>query len=138
MNAFHLLREEEIKWYERAKTKNLLEGDDNTRYFHLLANGKHKKQHTFKLKHEDGELVGDAELKEYITNYYKGFFGPPEENNFTMVEVQILDITQVTEEENNLLTAPRTEKEIKEAVLQMEHNKSLVSQLNFINFSGRS
>jgi hypothetical protein len=34
------LREEEIKWYERAKTKDLLEGDDNTQYFHLVANGK--------------------------------------------------------------------------------------------------
>jgi hypothetical protein len=34
-----LLREEEVKWYERAKTKDLLEGDDNTQYFHLVANG---------------------------------------------------------------------------------------------------
>ena len=39
----HLLREEEIKWYQRAKTKHLLEGDSNTRYFHLIANGKHRK-----------------------------------------------------------------------------------------------
>jgi hypothetical protein len=31
-----LLREEEIKWYERAKVKTLLEGDTNTRFFHLL------------------------------------------------------------------------------------------------------
>jgi hypothetical protein len=29
----HLLREEEIKWYQRAKTKDLLEGDSNTKYF---------------------------------------------------------------------------------------------------------
>ena len=36
-----LLREEEIKWYERAKVKTLMEGDDNTRFFHLVANGKH-------------------------------------------------------------------------------------------------
>lgn len=39
----HLSREEEIKWYERAKTKDLLQGDDNTQYFHLVANGNHKK-----------------------------------------------------------------------------------------------
>ena len=36
-----LLREEEIKWYEKAKVKTLLEGDDNTRFFHLVANGNH-------------------------------------------------------------------------------------------------
>jgi hypothetical protein len=28
----HLLREEEIKWYLRAKVKELLEGDSNIRY----------------------------------------------------------------------------------------------------------
>lgn len=39
----HLLREQEIKWYKRAKTKNLLEGDDNTQYFHLAANGKRRR-----------------------------------------------------------------------------------------------
>ena len=38
-----LLREEEIKWYQRAKVKNLLEGDANTKYFQLVANGKHRK-----------------------------------------------------------------------------------------------
>ena len=35
-----LLREEEIKWYQRAKTKDLLEGDSNTKYFQFIANGK--------------------------------------------------------------------------------------------------
>lgn len=28
-----LLREEEIKWFQRAKTKKLLQGDNNTKYF---------------------------------------------------------------------------------------------------------
>jgi hypothetical protein len=38
-----LLREEELKWYQRAKVKHLLEGDANTKYYHLLANGRHRK-----------------------------------------------------------------------------------------------
>jgi hypothetical protein len=38
-----LLREEEIKWYQRSKAKHLLEGDANTKYFHLLANCRHRK-----------------------------------------------------------------------------------------------
>lgn len=33
-----LLREEEMKWYERAKVKSLLQGDNNTRFFHLISN----------------------------------------------------------------------------------------------------
>jgi hypothetical protein len=35
----HLLREEELKWYQRSKVKHLLEGDANTKYFQLLTNG---------------------------------------------------------------------------------------------------
>ena len=59
--------------------------------FYLVANGKHRKQHIFKLEQEDGVIVGDAELKAYITNYYKSFFGPPKENNFSLVEDQKQD-----------------------------------------------
>ena len=44
----HLLREE-INWYERAKTKDLLAADNNTKYFHLVANGRHTKPCIFKL-----------------------------------------------------------------------------------------
>ena len=59
--------------------------------FYLVANGKHRKQHIFKLEQDDGVIVGDAELKAYITNYYKSFFGPPKENNFSLVEDQKQD-----------------------------------------------
>jgi hypothetical protein len=42
-----LLREEEIKWYQRSKAKHLLEGDANTKYFHWLANGRHRKKRIY-------------------------------------------------------------------------------------------
>jgi hypothetical protein len=42
-----LLREEEIKWYQRGKMAKLLCGDCNTKYFHLVANGKHRKHKDF-------------------------------------------------------------------------------------------
>jgi 23S rRNA maturation mini-RNase III len=34
-----LLREEEIKWFQRAKTTKILKRDNNTNYFHMVANG---------------------------------------------------------------------------------------------------
>jgi len=46
------VREEEIKWYQRTKVKNLLEGDANTN-FHLVANGKHRKTRIFMLEQDD-------------------------------------------------------------------------------------
>jgi NCAIR mutase (PurE)-related protein len=36
--------EEESKWAIRAKVKHIQEGVNNTRYFHLIANGKHRKK----------------------------------------------------------------------------------------------
>jgi hypothetical protein len=45
-----LLREEELKWYQRAKVKHRLEGDANTKYYHLLANGRHRKTRIFSLR----------------------------------------------------------------------------------------
>ena len=119
-----LLREEEIKWYERAKVKSLLQGGDNTRFFHLVANGKHRKQHIFILEQEDGVIVGDLELKKYITNYYKNLFGKPDEIDISLVESRIDDIPQVTDAENDTLISAFTEIEVKEAVFQMEHNKA--------------
>jgi hypothetical protein len=68
--------------------------------------------------------VGDDNLKAYITNYYKGLFGPPENTNITLVEDYIEDILHVSMAENNLLTSTFTEDEVKEAIFQMEHKKA--------------
>jgi hypothetical protein len=45
-----LLREEEIKWYQRSKSQNLLLGDPNTKYFQLLVNGRYRKTRIFQLQ----------------------------------------------------------------------------------------
>ena len=81
-----LLREQEVKWYQRAKTTRLLSGDCNTKYFHLVANGKHRKTRIFRLEQEEGVIEGDKNLKKFITNYYKGHFGEPDVNNFSLAE----------------------------------------------------
>jgi hypothetical protein len=119
-----LRREEEAKWAQRAKVKNIQEGGNNTKYFHLIANGKNRKKMIFQLEQEEGTIVGDDNLRHYITEYYKGLFGPPAPNNFCMLENRIDDIPQLSQEENALLVADFSEKEVWEAVSQMKHNKA--------------
>jgi hypothetical protein len=41
-----------------------------------------------------------------------------------MDESRTADIPQVSVEENNLLTAPYSEEEVKKTIFQMEHNKA--------------
>jgi hypothetical protein len=53
----------------------LLQANANTQYFHLLANGRHRKTRIFRL--EDGERIiqSDSDLREHITSFYKTHFG---------------------------------------------------------------
>lgn len=95
--------------WKGAKVKNILDGDDNTRFFHLVANGKDRKQHIFKIEQEDGIIFGNTKLKNYITNYYKGLFRQPQDNNLSLLESQINDIPHVTYVENDMLTTAFTE-----------------------------
>jgi hypothetical protein len=119
-----LLREEKLKWYQRAKVKHLLEGDANTKYYHLLANGRHRKTRIFQLEDGNDIISGDAQLKKHITNYYKTLFGPSKNSTITLDELQTEDIPQVSALENELLTIDFAEDEVRAAIFQMEHNKA--------------
>ena len=57
-----LLREEEVKWYQRSKAQFILEGDSNTRYFHSVANGRHRKKLIHSLNQDEGVIKGQDEL----------------------------------------------------------------------------
>jgi hypothetical protein len=121
-----LLREEEVKWYQRSKTYKLLYRDSNTKYFHLVANGKHRKPRIFQLEEGDHLIQGDDQLSDYITDYYQGLFGHTEDDHLSLDEQVTKDIQQVSPEENEMLIAVFMEKEVKEALFQMKHNKAPV------------
>ena len=101
-----------------------MQGDANTRFFQLVANGRHRKTRIFQLEQEEGTIVGHDNLKTYITEYYKNLFGEPEHNDFSLNEDTREDIPQVSQLENKFLCDKFSEKEIREAVFQMEHNKA--------------
>jgi hypothetical protein len=101
-----------------------LEEDSNTRYFYSVANGRHRKKLIHSLVQEEGVIEGHEQLKSYITSYYKGLFGAPEESDISMDESRIADISQVSSEENAFLVAPYSKEEIRKTVFQMEHNKA--------------
>jgi hypothetical protein len=124
----------------KIKTKHLLEGDSNTKYFHLQANGRHRTSRIFQLQDGGRRISLDEELKKYITSYYKGMFGPPSDNFVRMDDSSRDDIPQVSEEENRILVEEFSEEEVKKALFQMNtinHQALMVFWLNFIRCSGR-
>jgi hypothetical protein len=95
-----LRRDEESKWAQRAKVKHVQEGGDNTKYFHLIANGKHRRKKIFQLEQDEGTIIGQDNLKTYISEYYKNLFGPPPPSTCVMNESITYDIKKISSEEN--------------------------------------
>ena len=65
-----------MKWALRAKVRKIVQGEDNTQFFHMIANGKHRKKRIFQLEQDEGTIVGQDNLKDYITNYYIVVWSP--------------------------------------------------------------
>jgi hypothetical protein len=71
-----LLREEEINYFQRAKVKDVLLGDNNnTRYFQLVANGKHRRKLIFSLDQAEGKIDGQQNLKIILPIFIKSYLG---------------------------------------------------------------
>ena len=98
--------------------------DMNTKYFQLIANGKHRKMTIFQLEDGGKIIKGDEQLKQYIMDYYHGLFGPCDFSPLAMDESRREDIPQVTDDEKEKLIANFSYNEIREAIFQMEHNKA--------------
>ena len=62
----------------------------------MVANGKHRKKLIFSLDHDGAKVEGQNNLKEYITQFYKGLSGPLEANNFFFDACRIDDVPQVS------------------------------------------
>ena len=86
----------------RAKVRKVVQGDANTQFFHLIANGKHRKKRIFQLEQDDGTILGQDNLKTYITEYYRQLFGPPEDNCVSLEDSRTEDVPQLSAAENEI------------------------------------
>jgi hypothetical protein len=116
-----LLRDEEIKWRQRAKEKDLKEGDDNTKYFFLKASGRRKKNHISVLQHNGEEIMGDVDLIKQVTELYKQLFGPSPATSLRMDGVVC---NKLSEEDRQSLIRPFSLEEIKETTDELKHDKA--------------
>jgi hypothetical protein len=116
-----LLREEEIKWRQRAKEKDLKEGDGNTKYFHLKASGRRKKNYISVFQNNGEEIYGENDLIKHVTDFYKQLFGP---STVSSLNLNGIECKQIFEEDRQELIKPFDLEEIKRVVFDMKHNKA--------------
>ena len=67
-----LRRDEESKWAQQAKIKHVQEGGQNTKYFHLIANGKHRKKKIFQLEQDEGTIVVTSLMLVLVFSFNQG------------------------------------------------------------------
>jgi mannosylglycoprotein endo-beta-mannosidase len=118
-----MLEEEELYWLKRSHENWLLKGDNNTKFFHKIANGK-KENTIISFNDQDMVIEWDENLLQHATNYYKELFGQGDGNILPLDPDMWKEGEKVTQTENEDITKLFSEIEIKEALFQMETNKA--------------
>jgi len=118
-----LQHREEVMWQQRSRIRWLTAGDKNTRFFHLRASQRRKKNKITSLKRPDGQVTEDAqEMGSLATNFYKSLFSLEGVSDMERV-LQNVPI-KVTPEMNDMLLTPFDSKEVKEVLFQMFPTKA--------------
>jgi hypothetical protein len=121
--SLSLLDQEESYWHNRCHEEWLLKGDNNTKYFHRIANGRKRKNIVISLECDGNIIEGDENLLKHATEYYSELFGPTDEHNIHLDDSIWAEVEHVSEADNKQLCCPFSENEIKETLFQMEKNK---------------
>lgn len=113
-----LLHREEIWWKQRSRITWLKEGDRNTRYFHLKASWRARKNLIKKLRRSDGMMCSkEEELGEIARSFFRDLYTKDESLN--PGELLNMFEPKITDEMNGMLTKPFTDEEISDALFQI-------------------
>jgi hypothetical protein len=118
-----LLTQEEAWWQQRSRALWLQNGDRNTKFFHMKANQRRKRNNITRIQDNEGHTHYDPHMiEEVFVDYFKHLFAS---QNLVNVEAatQIVH-NQLTEDMKISLNAPLTSEDI----LNIVHNmKSLAA-----------
>ncbi len=114
---------EEILWKSRAKQHWLRVGDNNTKFFHAVANSR-RRTNFIEVVEDDGQRIGrDREKRDYFHDKFKEVFEPP-----VASREQFGDWSDLFANSkllgSELLTAPFSMEEIKIATFQLGGDKA--------------
>jgi hypothetical protein len=120
-NLKNLMVEECCKRKQMAREKFINEGDENFRYFYLIAKGKRRKVKILSLVHEENIVVNDNDINKVATAFYKDLFG---HSVLSSINMSNLHMNKLSDEDCALLTVPFSIEEIKKVVFGLKHNSA--------------
>ncbi|KAK1283185.1 hypothetical protein QJS10_CPB21g01656 [Acorus calamus] len=118
---YRLLRLEELEWKQRSKERWLKEGDNNTKYFHRIANMRHRVNHIGRLEVEGEVMENMPTIESALVRYFSLAFQKEREPNLTWFDE---DLKKVPNHLWSALEAPFTEMEIQKAIFGADGDKS--------------
>ena len=124
-NELHLLyAEEELQWFQKSHQRWLLQGDQNSSYFHWVANGRRRKNNMLSLKDGEINIEGTDNLLKHATDFYKNLFGPAP-GNLVPIDSDMWEAHEnLSAQDNEDLCRPFTMEEVKEALFSMDINRA--------------
>lgn len=113
---------EELMWRQRSRVTWLAAGDKNTRFFHLRASNRRRRNKITRLKNTAGQFIEEeSELKSLGSQFYEDLY--TSEGTVDMDRVLSAVPRKVSEEMNSVLITPFVE-EVKHALFQMFPTKA--------------
>jgi hypothetical protein len=120
-NLKKLMVEECCKRKQMVREKFIIEGDENSSYFHLIAKGKRRQVKILSLVHEENTVIADNEINKVATEFYKDLFGP---STLSSINMSNFHMNRLNDDDRALLTAPFSIEEIKFVVFSLKHNSA--------------
>jgi hypothetical protein len=116
---------EELYWQQRGGVVWILEGDSNSQFFHLYANGRRRKKIIVSLANH-GEIRSQEDIMMHATNFYKNLFGsqPLWFGNLNLSADFWNNRHTLSEEERDKLKESFREAKVKEAIFNMKVDTS--------------
>jgi hypothetical protein len=75
-----ILQQEQMMWFQRSRAKWLMDGDHNTRYYHLKTITRRRYNNVIMLRNATGEWIEDVtQLQNMVNNFYYDLFSKPDE-----------------------------------------------------------
>lgn len=101
---------EAIYWQQRSGCEWILKGDNNTKYFQLIANGRRRKNFIKTLDTDMGVMSEQEKLIEHIVTFYKQLFGQTKEKYIKLGRKFSNKEDKVNNKVGNVLFSPFSEK----------------------------
>jgi hypothetical protein len=107
---------EEIKVRQRSRDRKIKEGDRNIAYFQVVANQRNRKKRIPGLEGPEGWIEENEAMLKHVVSFYKKLFGKEEDTRVSLGEDFWEEEEKVSNLDNEMLEAPFSEEEVKEAV----------------------